>query len=204
MRSVSRARKFLVDEKLDKAQQEISRVLHESPDCAVAHDIQGAIDMREHDFDGAADEFTKAINADPTIAQAYLGLGMVLIARSRFKDALLPLDRAEALQPSSWLVYFEIAIAHLQLGDSDSALRQLSTAQMLAGLDAEKRSGTAYLRALALLKRNDLMAATQHLQDAIRFDPKGLYAKPAQAKMEEVKPLLDSGKEELAKIDKHP
>ncbi len=204
LRSVSRARKFLAAGKLDKAQAEISRALRESPRWALALDTQGAIHLRTGDFDAAAIEFQGAIDADPTLGQAYVGLGMLLIARSRFKDALIPLDRAQALLPTSWLVSFETAIAHLQLGDFKGSLKQLDMTEKLAGSSANRKSGTALLRALALIRLGDYGGATRNMQDAIRFEPAGSYAKLAQAKIEEMKPFLDPERGALASNNQHP
>lgn len=204
LRSVSRARQALIDGQLDKAQAEISKALHEAPDCAIALDIQGAIHLRTRDFDDAASEFQKAINADPTIGQAYVGIGMLLIARNRFKEALVPLDRADALLPSSWLVHFETAIADIELGNINAAASRLSDAEKLAGPDPEKQSGTAYLLALLSIKRGDYKSATKYMQDAIMFEPAGSYAKPAQARIEQMKPLLETDKAAVAMNRSHP
>jgi len=191
LRTAMRARQLLVEGLLDKAQTEIAKALHASPNCAIALEIQGAIHLRTGNLDDAATEFQKAINADSFIGQAYVGLGMLLIARSRYKDALVPLDRAESLLPAAWLVYYETAVANLQLGDLGATLKHLSLADNLA-TDPEQRSENAYLRALLLIKSHDFESATRYMNDAIKFSPNGHNAKPAQDKIEQIKPLLEA------------
>ena len=192
LRSVSRARQLLIDGRLDQAQKEITKALHESPNCALAIDIQGVIHYGASDFDDAAIEFQKTIDLDPTMGQPYVGLGMILISRNRLKEALVPLDRARSILPTAWLVYFETAVAYLQLEDIPSTLKQLSYAENLAAPDSEKRSATAYLQALVSIKQQDYENATRHLQDVINFDPAGSYTKRAQAKIDQIKPILDA------------
>jgi tetratricopeptide (TPR) repeat protein len=192
LRSVARARKFLVEGRIDKAQKEIANALHESPSCAAAIDIQGAIYLRTGRLDDAADEFQKAIDADSTIGQGYVGLGIILISQHRYKEALVPLDRAASLLPSSWIVHFETATAYLLLGDIEATRKQIGYAKQFEGTDPNKRSGTAYMQALFLIHLQQFADATRFMEDAIRFDPTGSYAAPARAEIAQMKPLLEA------------
>ena len=200
-RSAYRARRCLIAGRIEKAQEEITRALHASPHSAVALDIQAAIHLRTGQIEDAANEFQEAIDADPTLGQAYLGLGMLLISRNRLKDALAPLDRAESLLPTSWRAHFETAIAELGLGDMDATLKQIEHAEMLTDSDPEKRSGTAYLRGLVSINQRDYESATRYLDDSIKFNPSGSYAKPALEKLEQIKTL---GKDHRVVIDGTP
>jgi tetratricopeptide (TPR) repeat protein len=204
LRSVIRARQFLLEGRLDKAQEAIAKALKESPACALALDIQGTIHLGTGKLDDAAIEFQNAINADPTIGQAHLGLGMILISRNQFKEALVPLDRAESLLPNSWLAYFEIAIAHLQLGDLDRTLEKLKHAEALAASDREKNSGIGYLRAVVSIKQQKYDAAVTYMEAAIKLDPDGAYAKMAQSRLEELILLRDTGQASLAMNEPQP
>src|SRR5262249_31675572 len=156
---------------------------------AVALDIQGTIHLGTGKLDDAATEFQQAINIDPTIGQAHLGLGMILISRNRFKDALVPLDRAESLLPNSYLVYFESAIAHLQLGNLDETMQQLKHAEIFAASDDDKNSGIDYLRAVISIKQRDYESALKYMKSSIKLDPTGPYALQAQAKLEQLQLL---------------
>jgi tetratricopeptide (TPR) repeat protein len=187
-----------MDGHLDKAQKEITNALHASPNCALALDIQAAIYLRTGHLDDAAAQFQRAIDADPAMGQAYVGIGILLIARKEYKDALVPLDRAASLLPTTWLVYFETGIAHLALGNLEDALKQIRRAEMFAAPDPEKRSATAYLHALLSIKSQDFKSAIGYMNDAIKFSPNGSYAKPALAKIEQLKPLIDDDKGTLA------
>jgi len=203
LRTVSRAREFLIDGHIDKAQKEITKVLQASPNCALAFDIQGVIHLRAGNFDDAANEFQKTIDLDPTVGQAYVGLGIILMSRHRFKEALVPLDRARSFLPTTWLVYFESAIANLQLGDIQSTLKQVEYAEKLAA-DPEKRSATAYVRALISIKLRDFESATRNMDETIKIDPAGSYAELARARIEQIKPLLQTGKKSLAENKPQP
>jgi tetratricopeptide (TPR) repeat protein len=198
LRSVSRARQDIIDGKLDKAQKEIDKALHVSPDCAEAIDIQGLIHLHSGNLDQAANEFQRAIDGDPTIGQAYLGLGMVMISHKQFKAALIPLERAESLLPSSWLVYLQTAVADFQVGDMNATLQQLKYAERFAAPNADRQSQTAFMHAMVLIKLTDFTSAAKYLNDAIELSPGGTYAKSAQAKLDQLKPLLNSGNQSLA------
>jgi Flp pilus assembly protein TadD len=195
LRSVSRAGQLVIDGRLDRAQQEITKALHESPNCALAIEIQGVIHFGEGNFDDAAKEFQKAIDLDPTLGQPYVGLGIILMSRHLFKEALVPLDRARSILPSTWFVYFETAVAHLQLGDIPSALKQISYAEKLASSSPDNRSATAYLKALASIKLQDYENATRYLKDAIKFNPAGSYTKLAQARIDQIESLRNASKQ---------
>ena len=198
LRSASRARQFLFRGQIDKAQKEITTALHQSPNYAVALDIQAVIHLHTGDLDAAAREFQAAINADPAIGQAYIGLGILLIARKQYKQALIPLDRAESLLPNIWIVYFETAIADLATGNLDASLKQIRYAESFAAPDPGRKSGTAFVRALVSIKLRDFKTATRFMLDAIKFDPHGRYAPSAQVKIDQMKPLLDAGQASLA------
>ena len=79
----------------------------------MALNIQGAVILSRANYADAGRDFQQAIDADPALGQAYLGLGMVYTSQGRFKEALAPLDRAAASLPGSWLVHFESALGKL-------------------------------------------------------------------------------------------
>ena len=98
---------------------------------------------------------------------------MSLIAQHRLEEALEPLDRAARLLPGSWLIYFEAALTHLGLGDSEAALKQISYAERFTGMNPERRSGGVYVRGIAYIDLRDYDLAKVYLKDAVAFDPNG-------------------------------
>lgn len=189
LQSVQRARNHLFVGRIDEAQKEITRALTISPDCAMALNIQGAIHLERRQFEEADKKFHEAIQADSELGSAYLGLAMSLIARNRLEDALGPLDHATSLLPGSWLTYFEAAIAHLGLGDTQGALKQISYAERFTGTKPARRSATVYVRGMAYIDLKEYDRGKKYLEDAIAFDPSGFYAALALRKLEYLGPI---------------
>ncbi len=189
LRAIKRARAEVVGGHLDSAQKEIARALDIAPHFAVAKVMQGAIDIETGDYEAARTFFQQAIDDDPALGGAYVGMAVVLIHEQRFKTALPLLDRAEGLLPGAWFVHFAKAWAQLELGDSDAALRQAEFAERIAGTDAQKRSGVSYLRAMVSIHLHDVETARRHLVEAIARDRGGQYAALANLEMDRLQPL---------------
>ena len=194
LEATRRAHNKLVAGQLNEAQKEIKRALDISPHCALALNIQGAIQLRTGNLGDAADTFHEAIEADPSLGSAQLGLAMALIARDRLEDALAPLDRATNLLPNSWLVHFETAITHLGLGDADAALKQIDLAAHFTENEPERSAATVYLRGLAYVRLKDYVNARKYFGDAVAFDPNGFYAPLALKRLDQLRPLRVNGK----------
>jgi len=190
VRAIQRARKDIVDGHLESAQKEIARALDIAPHFAVAEVMLGAIDLETENRQGATTHFQQAIDDDPALGGAYVGMAVVLIQQGRFQPALPLLDRAEGLLPGAWFVHFAKAWAQMELGDSGTALKQADYAERIAGMDAEKRSGVSYLRALVYIHMRDLNTAQEHLAEAVTRDRDGEYAALAKRELEQLQPLL--------------
>ena len=114
--------------------------------------------------------FQQAINAEPAFGPAYFGLGMAYTSQGRFKEALIPLDRATSFLPSSWIVYFESAVAHLGLGEPEAALKEISYAERFTGTDPKKKAGISYLRGMDSFEMKALSRSEGELNEAVRRD----------------------------------
>ena len=194
LHATQHARGHLAAGRVDLAQKEITRALDISPHCALALDIQGAIHLETRQFENAGEDFHEAIQADSELGSAYLGLAMSLIARDRLEDALGPLERATSLLPGSWLTYFEAALAHLGLGDTEAALKQITYAERFTEMKPERKSGTVYVRGMAYIDLRDYGHAKEYLEDAVALDPNGFYAALALNKLEQLKPIASNAK----------
>ena len=186
LRATARAHDDLQHGRLAAAQREIARALDIAPHCAVALDVQGGIYVQNGDYQRSADSFQQAIDADPTLGSAYLGMAESLMAQNRYKDAQIPLDRAEALLPSAWLVHYEAALAHIHLGEIQAAFRQTALADQFTGNDPYKRSGASYLRAMVYLKLRDSGNAKVYLKETVALEPNGYYSMLAKKGLEQL------------------
>jgi tetratricopeptide (TPR) repeat protein len=79
----------------------------------------------------ARDDAEKAIEYDANFAAGYIVLGAVYNSLGQFDDAIRTLDRAIALLPNSWQLYYEMSYALLGKGDFLGGLRQAERASSL-------------------------------------------------------------------------
>jgi len=110
----------------------------------------------------AAQTFQQAINADPTLGAAYLGLAEAY--------------NSHAILPGEWVADYETAVAHLGIGESEAALQDIMRAERVRSVDRQSRSALSYLRAIARLQMNNYRRVKADLEEVIEQDPKGEYA----------------------------
>jgi tetratricopeptide (TPR) repeat protein len=190
LRAIERARKDVISGHLESAQKEITRALDIAPHYAAAKAMQGGIDLETGNYDEAANSFQEAMDDDPALGGAYVGMAVALIHQQRFQAALPLLDRAEGLLPGAWFVHFAKAWAQLELGNTEAALKQADFAERMAGGDPEKRSGVFYLRAMVSIHINDTDGASEYLAQAVACGRGGEYAVLATRELERIQPLL--------------
>lgn len=191
LKATDRARKDLLRGRQDSARKEIQEALDIAPHCALALSLQGIVRYEDKDYVQASQSFQQSINEDPTLVASYLGLGSIFIRQGRFREALIPLDRADALLPSSWFSHYQTAIAYLGLRDSVRALKEIGNAEPFAENDAEKRSGVALLRGMAYLQLKNYGVAKESFQQAVKVSPNGAYAPIAHNKLEQLKVVIE-------------
>ena len=74
-KATERARDALLRGRYEEAQKQVTRALEICPNCAIALTLQGIMKIEGKNYAEAAQTFRQAINADPTLGVAYLGLG---------------------------------------------------------------------------------------------------------------------------------
>lgn len=184
---IDQATKQVLRGRFELAQKEISRALDICPHCASALTIQGVLLLQRRNYLDAAQSFQRAIGEDPSSGTAFLGLGVAYNAQGRFKEAVVPLDSAAPLLPSSWLLHFESAFAHLGLGDCAVSLTEISLAEGFSGSDQGKLAGAAFLHGLAYIQMKNFSAAKRYLDEAVRHDPDGTYSLLAKRRLEQIR-----------------
>jgi TolB-like protein/Tfp pilus assembly protein PilF len=86
-----------------KARQAVEKALSIDPNLGAAHSALGHIKVQyEHDWDGAAKEYARAILLDPSLALAYHRLGLLYAMQGDTDRALAASQRAQQLEPL-WL-----------------------------------------------------------------------------------------------------
>lgn len=121
----------------------------------------------------ALDDYTRAIEKEPTMAEAYVNRGYVLNDLQSSERAEEDFKRALRLNPNHGVAHLGIAFSSLQLRRAGRALTHVQLAETLLG-----ESGATHLvRATAYRQQRVLDKAEQHYLKALKFTPDdlGLY-----------------------------
>jgi tetratricopeptide (TPR) repeat protein len=101
------------------------------------------------DYTGAADLFSKTLELDPFIDQAYLHRGLSYLALSDGEKALADFNRYLEFKPKSFVGILGTGQANLLLGDNGEAYEQIEASSKYAETD-EEFAQVYYYRATAL------------------------------------------------------
>lgn len=81
------------------------------------------------DLPEAVQHFSKATELDPNFSDAFLGLGMTLLAEKKYPDAVVPLARAVKFQPANPAGHYSLATAYERTGRREDADREFALQQ---------------------------------------------------------------------------
>jgi len=121
----------------DQAKKELLQELEIDPANAGAEYVLGELARHANDFPEAVQRFTKATKFDPNFADAYLGLGVSLLAEKNYTAAVAPLEVAVKLQPGNPAGHYSLATAYSRTGRKEDAQREFALQQQAA-----ERSGS--------------------------------------------------------------
>ncbi len=126
----------------EQAKKELQQELEIDPSNAGAEYVLGELARQAADYPAAVQHFSKATQLETNFADAYLGLGMSLLAEKKFPEAVTPLEMAVKLQPANPAGHYGLATAYAHTGrkedsDREFALQQ-QTADRAAGQGAQK------------------------------------------------------------------
>jgi len=129
------------------------------------------------DFQGAAAQFTKAIDIFPEYADAYLGRGKARQAAGQSDAALADFERAIAINPTLELAYISRGTITRSQGNSQKAL-----ADFTESIHLHPTSDGYYQRALTYQTLDQPKRAVDDYSLAITYDPGAPYIYRARAK----------------------
>ena len=84
--------------------------------------------QRQGRLDEAVARYTRAINLDPTLAQAYSNRGSTYLNLGEPEKAIADLDEALTLNPNLAVAYSSRGLAHTNLSNFSQALNDLNEA----------------------------------------------------------------------------
>jgi tetratricopeptide (TPR) repeat protein len=111
---------------VNAAKEQFQQELEVDPKNAGAEYVLGELARQDSDLPLAIQHFSRATKLDAALSEAYLGLGMSLVASKQFKDAIPPLETYEKLEPDSPTGHYQLALAYSGVGRRDDANREAS------------------------------------------------------------------------------
>ncbi|HVT79354.1 MAG TPA: tetratricopeptide repeat protein, partial [Phycisphaerae bacterium] len=165
--NIQRAQLLYQQQRYDMAADALRQALGQMPQDAYAHSLLGMCLMHQEKFEEATAEAQKAIGLAPDSAFGHYALGLVYRNRNRFPEAEVEVRRALQLAPADsdfWCLLAEVLFARQQWEPT------LDAANTGLQFDPE-HSGCLNMRAMALVKLGDKMAAAQTVMEDLRRNP---------------------------------
>jgi tetratricopeptide (TPR) repeat protein len=143
----------------------VTQLRHKPPKNAQKSVVRGARFSQAGDHRRAAEEFERAVTADPEFANAHGRLGVEYAALGRYAGAKAELLRSLTLDPASWAGHYDLAVVLYRMGDLPGTERSLRRA-----LELSKANVRVHIElGLLLWPRVETRAeALEHLQYAAR------------------------------------
>jgi tetratricopeptide (TPR) repeat protein len=95
---------------------------------AQSHYRLGIIQEKKGQFDEALENYSIAVEMDPSLASAHVNLGIILSRRQSFDEAKPPLLRAIELDPDYAKAYYNLGLVYSEQAKHDSALVMMDAA----------------------------------------------------------------------------
>jgi protein O-mannosyl-transferase len=119
----------------------LSLAIRTNPRSAVAYYNRGTIRAHAAEYDGAWEDFGRAIELRHEYSEAYNNRGVIAYLRRRYREALGDFDLAIAYKQGSREAWKNRGLAKLQLGDRDGGCEDLETAAGSGLKEAEDEYG---------------------------------------------------------------
>ena len=149
-----------------KARGNVLRALEIDPNLAEAHANLAYIKFfHERDRSGSELEFRRAIQVNPSFAQAHHWFALTLAAKGETIDAVTEIETAKRLDPRSAAIRAAAGVVHFQTGDFKKALEESN-----AGLAIDERTIPAYkVKRWAYTTLGDRLNAEECLRSEIAY-----------------------------------
>lgn len=184
-----------------QAESYLNRFLGSYPGNVYARKVLVEVQIKQNNPDGALETLSPLLSSNPQDAQVLALAGEIYLRNKDYDKAMGYLDRASELDPKNTAVKTSLAAGHLAEGESDKALTELEQAaslsekagqadlaqvvlllqtkqfdqalQAITSLEKKLPNNpvTQYLRALALLGKQDRAGARKALEETLAIQP---------------------------------
>jgi tetratricopeptide (TPR) repeat protein len=195
---------YLHTERFDEAEREYRLAIQQNPGSTGPLNGLGTTLETEKKYDEALALYQQAQDLDSNDAVAYRDAGRVFVLRKDFASGITDLNRAEQLDPASWINHDLHGQALEGSGDRKAAVAEYQQAVTLAPKELQPRLNLA----LALEKTGDWVAALNNFHQAAideappkanyiaerRFDAQNQYKSAQQRFQQHLADLRTKGK----------
>jgi len=119
----------------DQAKHEFDQELQIDPTNAGAEYVLGELARQNQQWDEAVNRFSLAAKLDAHFGEAFLGLGMSLLAEKKYSDALNPLETAVRLEPGNPDAHYNLAMAYTRTGHKADGEKEFAIHKRLIAND---------------------------------------------------------------------
>ena len=118
-----------------EAKHEFQQELQIDPTNAGADYVLGELARQAQQWDEAVNRFSRAAKLDASFAEAFLGLGMSLLAEKKYAEALPPLETAVRLEPRNPDAHYNLAMAYTRAGRKEDGEKEFAIHKRLIAND---------------------------------------------------------------------
>ena len=177
-REYAAAQKDLEKRDTSAATRRLEHAVEIAPSFAMAWNNLGTIAYQTSKFLRAEECFREALRQEPTLYEALVNLGGVLINLRKLDEALELNVHAVLVRPGDGLANAQLGMTYFEVGNSEAALKYLERARQI---DPGHFSHPQLYLAEIYLRRGENRAAAGMLQDYLAHHPDD----PAASKMRE-------------------
>lgn len=129
--------------KLDLALTDLDAAIEQAPKEAEYYVARGLMLLQSGSADEAEADFAYGLTLDTTQWLAHYGRGIRAFQEGNYDQAVNHFSRAQHVAPNRPEVYMYRAVVFHQMGDSESAIRDMEFALKLLGTTDKRRSNLA-------------------------------------------------------------
>jgi tetratricopeptide (TPR) repeat protein len=172
-RDYEKARKAIENRKWSAARKALEEAVGQYSCYARAQTDLGMLLSQQKDYKGSEAALRKSISCDAGYLDAYLGLGSLLNAESRFDEAETVLEQGLRQAPASWQFHYQMGAAEYGLKHYDLAEQQYLKAKSMSDDPAPELHAKL---ADVYLREDDFDKAYTEMQDYLSAAPSGPFA----------------------------
>jgi len=121
-----------------QAKQEFQQELEIDPTNAGAEYVLGELARQAQQIPEAIEHFTRATRLDAGFVDAFLGLGMALVANQQYAEAIPPLETVVKRRPSNPTGHYYLSIAYGRVGRKSDAEKEAMLHRETSDKEREK------------------------------------------------------------------